>query len=341
MTPETVTSTFSPQRVFLTNHSSRDQVAAAIWAEATRRGYSPELTRAVFTLAMGESGLDQTAVGDGGRSYGIFQQDKSYTGRRNPNQQISEFFNRFDAKRNSPGASTDPWKNIFWLQQRPSARSADEAYNHPRARRQYLNEILRHAAEGSALYDRFAQWVPVRLYRPAGASDRIIELISCEEGFFNAVLDVLRTNNPKLAPEPLLCQAVPGMQGAGNAFKNYRDARVAFENELNGRRLQRSAVNRYTADAVPIAAAARNQLRSEEDWLNRVLRIIDLTSGKVREQRVVDDLTVATERVEKILQDATDPMQKLAARVKAAADAAPRDGSRRGRPGRGGTAGRR
>ena len=129
----------------LTRNSSRRQVAAAIIAEAHRRGYSPRQTVAILSTAMRESDLNPRAVSPNGLWRDIFQQDNSYPGRDNPNLAVSEFFNRLDHKGGS--ASPDIWKSIFWLQQAPGAPSAESAYLH--GREAYMSEIK--SCYGSAL----------------------------------------------------------------------------------------------------------------------------------------------------------------------------------------------
>ena len=138
----------------LTNDSSFDDVAEAIIKEAVRRDYPRGDTLAVTSTGIQESRLNPRAVSPNGLWVGIFQQDASYEGRWDPNANIREFFNRLDAKRRSSGASSDVWKNIFWLQQRPGELSADAAYAN--GRKDYLTEIKRHVTQAGQLYDRFA-----------------------------------------------------------------------------------------------------------------------------------------------------------------------------------------
>lgn len=137
----------------LTVHSSFDEVAAAIIRETKRRGYQRHESVACLSTGIQESNLRPDAVNPRGLWVGIYQQDASYPGRYDPNQNILEFLNRLDAKRRSPGASPDIWLNIFWLQQRPSEPSADTAYRN--GRKAYLDEIKRHIAKSEELYDRF------------------------------------------------------------------------------------------------------------------------------------------------------------------------------------------
>lgn len=146
------------QDITLTPQSSRDDVARKIIAEGRKRGYTDEEIVAVLAHARGESNLDPTAIGGGGAWHGVFQQDSSYPGRDDPNQNIAEFYNRLDEKRSSPGASGDIWKNIFWLQQRPGEPSADAAYAN--GRQEYLTSEMRpHEGEARDLLNRLGPTV--------------------------------------------------------------------------------------------------------------------------------------------------------------------------------------
>ncbi|QCG77840.1 tape measure protein [Gordonia phage SmokingBunny] len=143
----------------LTRNSSKQEVADAIYWEARKRGYSHEEAIAILAHARGESDFDPEAVSDNGLWHGVFQQDSSYPGRDDPNKNIGEFFNRLDAKRKSPGASNDIWKNIFWLQQRPGESSADAAFSN--GRQEYLTaEMKPHEGEARRLADEAAKRAP-------------------------------------------------------------------------------------------------------------------------------------------------------------------------------------
>ncbi|WP_396911083.1 hypothetical protein [Mycolicibacterium sp.] len=135
----------------LTLNSSPREVAARIIWEAHRRNYSREETIAALADAIQESGLSPKAIGGGGAWHSIYQQDTSYPDRDNPNKNIEEFFNRLDKKRASAGASSDIWKNIFWLQQRPGDPSAEISYQ--RGRSAYLSEIMSRKSEAEHLFD--------------------------------------------------------------------------------------------------------------------------------------------------------------------------------------------
>ncbi|EHB48855.1 hypothetical protein MycrhDRAFT_5696 [Mycolicibacterium rhodesiae JS60] len=121
----------------LTANSSPREVFAAVLAEAKRRGYPLEKALAIASTMWQESKGRVNAQDPSGQWYGPFQQDTSYAGRRDPNLNISAFFDRLDAK----GGRTAPdiWKTIFWLQQAPGMGSADAAY--AGGRHAYLSEI--------------------------------------------------------------------------------------------------------------------------------------------------------------------------------------------------------
>lgn len=133
--------------------SGQREVADAIVAEAVRRGYSRDEVVAVVSTARQESSLNPRARSSNGLWVGIFQQDASYPGRFDPNENIRAFFDRLDVKRRSAGASADIWKNIFWLQQRPGEKSADAAFAN--GRQAYLVEIKSRVADAVADVERF------------------------------------------------------------------------------------------------------------------------------------------------------------------------------------------
>ncbi len=140
----------------LTRLSGPDAVAQVIISETLRRRYRREEVIACLSTAIQESGLRPDAVGGDGAWHGIYQQDENYPDRDDPNENIRAFLNRLDEKRCSAGASPDIWMNIFWLQQRPSESSADDAYNDSDARRDYLTEIRGRIPQAGELFERFA-----------------------------------------------------------------------------------------------------------------------------------------------------------------------------------------
>jgi hypothetical protein len=137
-------------RPLLTRNSSPRDVAARILWEAHRRKYSRQQAIAILSTAMQESGLNPRAVSPNREWEGVFQQDAGYEGRRDPNTNISEFFDRLERK-GGPG-SPDIWKSIFWLQQRPGEPSADAALAH--GRKGYLVEVQSQLMPATRLYNQ-------------------------------------------------------------------------------------------------------------------------------------------------------------------------------------------
>jgi len=135
--------------ITLDANSTRDDVARKIIAEGRKRGYTDAEIQAFLATALQESNLSPGAVGGGGAWHGVFQQDTSYPGRDDPNQNIAAFYDRMDEKKKSGGWSDDPYKNAFWLQQAPGNASADAAYSG--GRRGYYDEIKSKDAEAAAL----------------------------------------------------------------------------------------------------------------------------------------------------------------------------------------------
>lgn len=176
----------------LTPQSDQAAVAAAIISEGRNRGYSDAEIQAILATGIQESNLDPQAIGGGGAWHGVFQQDSSYPGRDDPNQNIKAFYDRLDAKRVSPGWSDDPYKNIFWLQQAPAYDSAEAAYAN--GRRGYYDEIRGRQGEamafmGAQLYDSGGKLKPgVTVAVNKTGQD---EYISTQDGLDGAVSDVL------------------------------------------------------------------------------------------------------------------------------------------------------
>ncbi|ROZ89015.1 phage tail tape measure protein [Gordonia sp. OPL2] len=136
--------------VTLSPESSREDVARKIIAEGKRRGYNDAEIKAILATAIQESNLSPSAQGGGGAWHGVFQQDGSYPGRDDPNTNITGFYDRLDQKKRSQGWSTDPYRNIFWLQQRPGELSADAAVAN--GRQGYLSEIQSRAGEADSMF---------------------------------------------------------------------------------------------------------------------------------------------------------------------------------------------
>lgn len=148
----------------LTINSSFEEVAAAVIAETIRRKYSRAESVAALSTLIQESGL-RMVWSPNKKWFGYAQQDENYPDRMNPDGNLRGFLDRLDAKRASPGASPDPFKVIFWLQQRPSDPSADVAY--AKGRKAYYDEIKRHIAVAERAYDRYVATPP-----PAPASTK-------------------------------------------------------------------------------------------------------------------------------------------------------------------------
>lgn len=132
-----------------------DAIAQQIIREAQRRGYDPVPP---LSTAIQESGLRPAVVSANGKWIGIYQQDTSYSDRNNPTANITQFFDRLDAKRRTAGWSADLWLNIFWLQQRPGETSAELAYRN--GRQAYLTEIKSRTREAQHLVALYGGTVP-------------------------------------------------------------------------------------------------------------------------------------------------------------------------------------
>lgn len=120
--------------------SAQDQVAQLIVTEAIKRGHSREDCLAEMSTLYQESGWNETIWDPTHTTYGIAQQDGSYSNRFDgAAAQIKAFFDKLDTWRAKPGASPDIWLNICWMQQRPNWSSAQYWYDN--GRRAYLTEI--------------------------------------------------------------------------------------------------------------------------------------------------------------------------------------------------------
>lgn len=120
--------------------TTKDQVAQLIVAEAKARGYTRDECLAVKSALYQESEWDETVWDPTYTTFGVAQQDASYPDRfKGAAAQIKGFFDKLDIWRRKPGASSDIWLNIAWMQQRPNWPSAQYWYEH--GRRAYLDEI--------------------------------------------------------------------------------------------------------------------------------------------------------------------------------------------------------
>ena len=100
--------------------TTKDQVAQLIVDEAKARGHSRDECLAEMSCLYQESGWDETVWDPTHTTYGVAQQDASYPNRfQGAAAQIAAFFTKLDTQRAKPGASTDTWMNICWLQQVP------------------------------------------------------------------------------------------------------------------------------------------------------------------------------------------------------------------------------
>lgn len=137
----------------LTRNSSPREVAAAIIHEALRRGYSRQQAIVILADAMQESNLNPKASGGGGAWHGVYQQDKSYPGRDDPNANIAAFFDRLD--HHGGPRSPDIAKSIFWLQQAPGAPSAEAAFRS--GRQAYLTEFMHQHGRATELFNEITR----------------------------------------------------------------------------------------------------------------------------------------------------------------------------------------
>lgn len=149
----------------LTVNSTFEEVAAAALAETIRRKYSRAESVAALSTLIQESGL-RMVWSPNKKWFGYAQQDENYPDRMNPDGNLRGFFDRLDAKRASPGASPDPFKTIFWLQQRPSDPSADVAF--AKGRKAYYDEIRRPLPAAERAYDRHIATPPPAQPQPSG-----------------------------------------------------------------------------------------------------------------------------------------------------------------------------
>lgn len=134
--------------------ATKDQVAQIIVAEAKARGYTRDECLAVKSTLYQESGWSETIWDPTHTTYGIAQQDGSYPNRFDgAAAQIKGFFDKLDVWRRKPGASSDIWLNIAWMQQRPNWESA--AYWYANGRRAYLTEIKSRIATVTPYLDKY------------------------------------------------------------------------------------------------------------------------------------------------------------------------------------------
>lgn len=134
--------------------TNKDGVAQLIIAQAKARNYTRDECLAVMSCLYQESGWDETIWDPTHTTYGIAQQDGSYPNRFvGASAQINGFFDKLDTWCTKPGASTDIWLNICWMQQAPNWPSAD--YWYANGRRAYLTEIKSRIATVTPYLDKY------------------------------------------------------------------------------------------------------------------------------------------------------------------------------------------
>ena len=133
---------------------NHDLVTQLTVAEAQRRNYTRDGCLAVRSTFYQESGDDDQVWDPTHTTYGVAQQDGSYPDRFNgAAAQITAFFDRLDAQCAKPGASSDMWLNICWLQQAPNWPSAQYWWDH--GRQAYLTEIKSRVATVTPYLDKY------------------------------------------------------------------------------------------------------------------------------------------------------------------------------------------
>ncbi|WAB10310.1 lysin A [Mycobacterium phage RedBird] len=136
--------------------TTKDQVAQITIAEAKARSYTRSECLAIMSTFYQESGWNDTIWDPTHTTYGIAQQDGSYPHRFDgAAAQIKGFFDKLDVWRAKPGASTDIWLNICWMQQAPNWPSAD--YWYANGRRAYLTEIKSRITTVTPYLDKYWQ----------------------------------------------------------------------------------------------------------------------------------------------------------------------------------------
>lgn len=136
--------------------TTKDQVAQLIVGEAKARNYTRDECLAVMSALYQESGWNETIWDRTQTTYGIAQQDGSYLNRfLGAAAQLKGFFDKLDTWRKKPGASSDIWLNICWMQQAPNYPSAQSWWDNPKSRRAYLTEIKSRLATVTPFLDKY------------------------------------------------------------------------------------------------------------------------------------------------------------------------------------------
>ncbi|MBL3745158.1 N-acetylmuramoyl-L-alanine amidase [Mycobacteroides abscessus] len=134
--------------------TTKDQVAQLIVSDAKARGYTRDECLAVKSTLYQESEWDETVWDPTYTTFGVAQQDASYPDRfKGAAAQVKGFFDKLDIWRRKPGASSNIWLNIAWMQQAPNWPSAQYWYEH--GRRAYLTEIKSHIATVTPYLDKY------------------------------------------------------------------------------------------------------------------------------------------------------------------------------------------
>lgn len=134
--------------------TTKDQVAQIIVAEAKARNHTRDECLAELSTLYQESEFDETVWDSTHKTYGVAQQDASYPHRfEGAAAQAKAFFDKLDAQRAKPGASSDIWLNICWLQQAPNWPSAQ--YWVDNGRIEYLTEIKSRIATVTPYLDKY------------------------------------------------------------------------------------------------------------------------------------------------------------------------------------------
>lgn len=134
--------------------NTKDQVAQLIVGESKARGYTRDECLAVKSTLYQESEWDEEVWDPTRTTYGVAQQDASYIHRFDgAPAQVRAFFDKLDIWRRKPGASSDIWLNIAWMQQRPNWESAQYWWDH--GRKAYLTEIKSRIATVTPYLDKY------------------------------------------------------------------------------------------------------------------------------------------------------------------------------------------
>lgn len=174
---------------------NKDGVAQLIVSEAKARGHTRDECLGELSALYQESQWDETIWDSTHVTYGVAQQDGSYTHRfEGAAAQVKAFFDKLDVKRTAPGHG-DIWLNICWLQQAPNWPSAQYWWEH--GRQAYLSEIKSRIATVTPYLDKY--W-PTTGGQPVPAADanrpnfNEINKIGVENGSHSSIRSQLPKN---------------------------------------------------------------------------------------------------------------------------------------------------